>query len=334
MNKLIISLLCFVQIYAYQATASFFLKIAPKTENIYGQFNEDLEKIFNAARTKKRNDGYSLNGIQLNNSCQIFINKNLNVGALGAYTINELTNHPREYPELMGQNSLSQHCANFPNLEPREKSTVWTLVLMAMAQFESSCSNNATNTSAPNGIARGLFQLHQGQEKVYDGKDDACVQNASYSEQASVKCALGMLNRQMIRSGGVLFYSKSYWDVLRPAGEAQTTDDIARALARTSLCQIGYMQSYNELGDMIFQIEKLISESGSLFSPSVLERIRLIIANAKIVFNNKLATNDELEATIETLQMSLKEISEQLNTTVEVTPEADNKVQTIDTGAE
>ena len=55
-----------------------------------------------------------------------------------------------------------------------------------MAHFESRCLVSAANTNAPNGTARGLFQLHQGREDAYDGRSDSCSRNASLTLKSRV----------------------------------------------------------------------------------------------------------------------------------------------------
>jgi hypothetical protein len=235
MNKLMFVIFCFSVSISHALSLDNYA-LTSQLNNYMNMFNNHFEQSYSATRAKSMDGTYTLNGVLLNTDCSVFINRNANLGALGSYAINELTSNTADYPGLIGSRGMNKYCGRFPQLDVRQKSILWTLVLTAMAQFESSCNDSAT-AAGPNGTARGLFQLHQGKEAYYDGDDDACIKNASFDEEASVKCALGMLNRQMLRTGGVLFSNNSYWDVLRPNGAAQTSDDIARALAMSPLCK-------------------------------------------------------------------------------------------------
>ncbi len=137
---------------------------------------------------------------------------------------------------MMNANALGDYCPNFKNLQTRGRAFVWTVILTAMAHFESSCDGDET-AQGPNGRLRGLFQLHQGAEAGYDGNDNECINNASYSEQNSIKCALSIIDLQF-QKRGTLFSNKSYWEVLRPNGRSQRADDIQRALRNSSMCKI------------------------------------------------------------------------------------------------
>lgn len=206
-------------------------------DDFFGLINSSLQRSHNLDKNLTQSK-HVVSGLEVASACSIFIDANARLGEQGAYAINELVQHQSDYASLLSNDSLDEQCPNFPNLEVVEKAKVITLVLTAMAHFESRCQETVPNYSAPNGVARGLFQLHEGHEESYDGGADACVHNASMDADESIRCALGMLNLQFRRSG-ILFDPRSYWDVLRPNGQAHTTGVIGQAIARARLCQVG-----------------------------------------------------------------------------------------------
>ena len=218
-----------------RAASAFRMSLA-ELEN---EFFDSLNQAMNANLQKRMSNksDYSLNGVSVASGCQIFIDANARLGDQGAYTINEIVLHSSEYPSLLADSALNEQCPNYRNLEVQQRAQLIALLLTAMAHFESSCRLSAVNPDAPNGTARGFFQLHQGHENEYDGRSDSCSRNASLDAEESIDCALGMLNLQFARSG-LLFDPGSYWDVLRPKGEAQSTAAIGQALGRTGLCRL------------------------------------------------------------------------------------------------
>ena len=181
------------------------------------------------------NQDYILNrAVDVAPSCVAFLDGQNRLGQSGLFTVNEIVKNSKDYPDLLNSTAMIEACPNFLNLSTDNKAIIITLLLTTMAHFESSCRPGATN-NGPNGIAKGLFQLHLGSEAYYDGSDDACVKNASLNPNLSIRCTLGMLNRQFEKTDK-LFYEKSYWDVLRPQGEAQSVPIISRALSNSSLC--------------------------------------------------------------------------------------------------
>lgn len=179
---------------------------------------------------------HRINGVEVAPACRIFIDANSRLGEQGAYAVNEVIEHPENYSSMLSGTGLNEQCPNWSNLEIPEKAQVVALLLTAMAHFESRCQETVPNRNAPNGTARGLFQLHEGREQDYDGTTNACERNSSMDANESIDCALAMLNIQFSRSG-LLFDRRSYWDVLRPQGAAQTTGLIGQAISRSNLCQ-------------------------------------------------------------------------------------------------
>lgn len=209
----------------------------------YNELEDDFFAIINSRigenyRKSGLDAKHDVNGVEVASGCSIFIDARSRLGAQGAYAVNEVMSHPENYRSILSANGLNEQCPNWPNLETPDKAQVIALLLTVMAHFESRCQPTVPNRNAPNGVARGLFQLHEGREQDYDGTTNACERNSSMDANQSIDCALAMLNIQFSRSG-ILFDRRSYWDVLRPQGEAQTTGVIGGALARSRLCKIG-----------------------------------------------------------------------------------------------
>lgn len=178
---------------------------------------------------------YSLNGTQVNDQCTVFMNKENIFGDLGKSISQELQAYPSRYNNLLNADDLALACPKYKSMNVQQKSVVITLLLTAMAHFESSCKISSS-IKGPNGRTYGYWQLHKGKEQNYDTQD-LCKKNDSTRPAASARCTLSMLDDQANRSDGIIFYRKSYWDVLRPNGRAKKAPVIKRTLQNFSLCK-------------------------------------------------------------------------------------------------
>ena len=179
---------------------------------------------------------YRFNGVRVAGRCSSFMNANEIMGPNGRLIQKELTENISDYVHIMDESALDDICPNFRRLNPQGRSFLWAVILTAMAHFESSCNQEINPVQGPNGTLRGLFQLHSGHEQSYDGSDNECIKNASFSAEHSIKCALGILDYQF-QNQGKLFSNNSYWEVLRPNGKSRRADDIERALKNSSMCK-------------------------------------------------------------------------------------------------
>lgn len=136
----------------------------------------------------------------------------------------------------IGGSVKSKYCPMYSKMTAKERSIVWVFILTAMAHFESNCKGTAVQPAGPNGTAYGFYQLHRGHEQDYDGKKDICRQGDAGQPVRSSQCALAMLEQQFEARQGELFSQKSYWCVLRPAGESKKAFVIRKALMNSSLC--------------------------------------------------------------------------------------------------
>lgn len=114
-------------------------------------------------------------------------------------------------------------CPAYPKLDDEHKEAIWAGVFMWASFKESSCNPNVYNPGAPNGVARGLFQLHDGKEAAYGvrGRSD-CRNGDSRDPMGSIRCAVGVLEAQFLKQNQTLFSNQSYYGVLRPRGDLVT----------------------------------------------------------------------------------------------------------------
>ncbi|MCB0368499.1 MAG: hypothetical protein KDD45_03425 [Bdellovibrionales bacterium] len=152
--------------------------------------------------------------------------------------LKELTE--QKYP-LLFQSDLSKgaavdlikYCPNYPQLSEYNKKIILLRLLDGMVFFESSCSPTA-KAKGPNGTAYGVLQLHYGREQDYARN---CRRYDSKDPVKSMRCSLNMIQQQIANYQRV-FSSASYWDVLRPNGQARKAYTIASHLWYYPLCQI------------------------------------------------------------------------------------------------
>ena len=80
------------------------------------------------------------------------------------------------------------------------------------------------------------------------------------------------------------------------------------------------VQARNNLDNLVYQTEKLITESGSKMAAADLESAKTLIADAKKVLDNKAATQSEMKAAFETLQTASHKITQDLYKATEAAP--------------
>lgn len=208
--------------------------IKEKPELFFTQQAEEFIDLIN--NMSLQNDvAYSIADTTVGDACVSLIDKNQVLGPVGKAIYSQFSQHEEVYANLVAGGALNKDCSKYSKMNVKQKGLVWVLILTVMAHFESTCGVNA-HTKGPNGIAYGLYQLHKGSEDKYDGSFTECSKNASLDPALSSKCVLKMLDIQMKNQGGLLFSNKSYWDVLRPNGQAKRADDIQRAIQKSSYC--------------------------------------------------------------------------------------------------
>lgn len=159
------------------------------------------------------------------------------IGDWGKYVKKELSS--KKYSGMLKNSKTFKNvCPGYKSMKLEEKKNLWVFVLMSMSHYESSCRPQV-EAQGPNGIAKGLFQLHENAENRYSHWDlnRVCKKGGSRNPKDSVRCTLAMLNGQ-IEKYDALFFEKSYWDVLRNVNEPLThAAKIKNAISMLKGCQ-------------------------------------------------------------------------------------------------
>ncbi|MFZ3231435.1 MAG: hypothetical protein WA160_14605 [Pseudobdellovibrio sp.] len=203
-------------------------------EGLFEEYLSEYAEIINHEQFLE-DSSYQISKLIVSDSCKVFMDKDELLGSVGKSIFKSISTNSKNYPQLLSNGTLGKFCRKYPNMTTQRKALVWVMLMTAVAHFESSCSDSAS-AKGPNGTAYGLYQLHKGKEENYDGATKACIKNASLDPKLSSTCALMMIENQLTKSGGVLFYKDSYWDVLRPNGRSGKAKFIAETLVKSSLC--------------------------------------------------------------------------------------------------
>ncbi len=184
----------------------------------------------------QKNTSYEVNKVTVADDCVSFMDKSEVLGSNGQDIYNKFIKYQDLLPNMVEGGSVQKDCNRYSDMQIEEKSLVWVVIMTMVAHFESSCRIGAER-EGPNGTAAGYYQLHRDKESMYDGKDlDLCKNGASRKAANSNTCALGIMEYQFEKQDNKLFSSKSYWDVLRPNGEAKKVGLIRKAINNMSLC--------------------------------------------------------------------------------------------------
>lgn len=146
-----------------------------------------------------------------------------------------------KYPQFLNPKSnsdLIKFCPNFMNLSNYEKKVIWLRIIDGIVYYESTCKPTA-RAHGPNGIAYGLMQLHLGREQDYQRY---CNRYDSKTPGRTLICGLNMLHEQLDQYKDV-FFSGSYWDVLRPKGVSRKAKSIASHLWYFPKCHANNLQA-------------------------------------------------------------------------------------------
>jgi molecular chaperone DnaK len=90
----------------------------------------------------------------------------------------------------------------------------------------------------------------------------------------------------------------------------------------------------NNLDNLVYQTEKLVTDSGSKMAASDLENAKTVIADAKKVLDNKAANKAELKAAFDTLQTASHKITQDLYKATGAAPGAEGQAQGGEAGHE
>jgi hypothetical protein len=196
-----------------------------------------IEAVNTINRLQMQNDVvYEVNNVKVADACVSFMDKSAVLGSNGKDIYQKFIKHADLLPNLVEGGSVQKDCKPYSNMRLEEKGLVWVVIMTMIAHFESSCEIKAER-EGPNGTASGYYQLHLNNEAMYDGKGlELCEKGASRKSEKSNSCALGIMQYQFEKQNDNLFSPKSYWDVLRPAGESKKTKLIRKAIQNMNLC--------------------------------------------------------------------------------------------------
>lgn len=165
------------------------------------------------------------------------------LGSWGQYVRKELSS--KNFKGLLRNSKAFENvCPGYVSMKLEERKKLWVFVLMSMSHYESSCRPQV-EAQGPNGIAKGLFQLHENSENKYVHWDlkGLCKKGGSNNPKESLKCTLSMLNGQLEKHDS-LFFEKSYWDVLRNVNVSAThASKIKNAISMVHGCEARYLAS-------------------------------------------------------------------------------------------
>lgn len=162
---------------------------------------------------------------KLNPQCTKFIDDSGNLGDWGTAMLNEMNRS--EYNSAFTQNNaqIAQLCRGYNRMDDQNKKKFLIRVMTTVAHIESSCNPGAVQRNAINRYNKGigLFQMDSQRAKIayrnsdavkITGEKDVCS-NPSDPKQ-NIKCSTFILYQQLRNQSNGLFYSKGYWEPLRP----------------------------------------------------------------------------------------------------------------------
>lgn len=90
--------------------------------------------------------------------CDKFMNREGKLGPWGNAALGQIRSHPESFGSNV-PDDITKWCPKYPSMNKAQRELYWVWILMSMASSESSCNPAANNPNAPNGVARGLFQV-------------------------------------------------------------------------------------------------------------------------------------------------------------------------------
>lgn len=152
------------------------------------------------------------------NCAQMFIDKEGNLGSWGRVVRDEIREKKKQFvenepPDVM---ELCPNYKYFSKEEGGKREQFWIHTFMSLASPESSCNQAAANHGAPNGTAKGLFQL---EARVCDAMQ---VTGNLYDGQKNTRCAVRLLGAELARRDNLMSPTsrdrdsrRTYWGPLR-----------------------------------------------------------------------------------------------------------------------
>lgn len=186
------------------ATAKLMAQIADDENDKIG-FAENKE--WNRANTAEIADARNVNYPK---GCENrFIDKEGRLGPYGRTALAEIKSKPNSYVNNV-PSDFATLCPRYKGMDNEKREQFWVWAFSSLAAPESSCNPNAANPNAPNGTAKGLFQL---EKPLCDRFGET---GNLYNGHVNVRCAVRALASELRKRDTLTLCKRgTYWGPLR-----------------------------------------------------------------------------------------------------------------------
>lgn len=146
--------------------------------------------------------------------CDKFMNREGKLGPWGQYALQLIQDKPDSFGDNV-PDDINQWCPKYKSMKEGEdvskRELYWVWILMSMASSESSCNPRADNPNAPDGVAKGLFQVWK----------PVCPKARNLSNPyENIQCAVDLLGKEMTNRDSIMTPTSkgregTYWGPLR-----------------------------------------------------------------------------------------------------------------------
>lgn len=146
----------------------------------------------------------------LQKGCSNFINAEGKLGPWGVYSLSLIQGKPESFGNNV-PDDITKWCPRYPKMNKEQRDMYWVWILMSMASSESSCDPSQDNPNAPNGTAKGLFQVWK----------PVCPKARNLSRaNENIQCAVDLLAKEMQNRDTLMTPTSkgsegTYWGPLR-----------------------------------------------------------------------------------------------------------------------
>jgi hypothetical protein len=156
---------------------------------------------------------------------------------------------------LQGADDMDIFCPNFDNLSNEERANAWAALFVGVAKFESAFDNTMRfheSTMGTDSVTKqpvyseGLLQLSYQDIKGYsfcdfDWNVDSKLSKTDpkktiFDPYKNLECGVGIMSRQLARSGQITVSSNAYWSTLRSGGTYNKISKIAAIVKAMPFC--------------------------------------------------------------------------------------------------
>ena len=156
---------------------------------------------------------------------------------------------------LQGADDMNIFCPNYNNLSNDERANVWAALFAGVAKFESNFDNTMRYHESTMGTdsvtkqpvySEGLLQLSYQDVRGYafcefdwnvDSKLKATdPKKTIFDPYKNLDCGVGIMSRQIARSGLITVSSNAYWSTMRSGGAYSKVSQIAAIVKALPFC--------------------------------------------------------------------------------------------------